>query len=70
MGTDGAEANEELVVDGSFYVQQGADNALDAPDTLAVERRDVFIFVGILRFCTVNDEAMFVRGQLSFLGVG
>ena len=68
MGTDGAEADEELVVDGHFNINQGSNNALDAPDTLVVERQAEFVFGGILRCCIVNDGAMFVRGQLGFLG--
>ena len=68
LGTDGDEADEELVVDGHFNINQGSNNALDAPDTLVVERQAEFVFGGILRCCIVNDGAMFVRGQLGFLG--
>ena len=68
MGADGAEADKDLVVDGSFYIHQGSDNAFDLPDTLVFERRAVLVFGGILSFCTINNGVMFVRGQLGFLG--
>ena len=68
MGTNGSEENEDLVVDGSCDIQQGAENALYAPDTLVIDWRAVFVFGDILRFSTVNNGAMFVRGQLGFLG--
>ena len=68
MGTDGDEADDELVVDSSCDKQQGAKNALDMPDTLGIERRAVFVFGGILRSCSVKNGAMLVRGQLRFLG--
>ena len=63
---DDAEADEELVVEDSCNIQQGADNSLDMPDTLAVKRRLCSSPVA-LRFCTVNDGAMFVRRQFGFL---
>ena len=68
MITDGAEADEQLVVDGSCNIQKGADNALDSLDIFGVKRQAVFIFGGILRFCAVNDRTVLVRGKLGFLG--
>ena len=62
MGTNDAEANKELVVDGSCNIQQGGDNTLDTPDTLGVKQRAVFVFGSILHVCAVNNGAMFVRG--------
>ena len=70
MGADGAEADKDLVVDGSFYIHQGSDNAFDLPDTLVFERRAVLVFGGILSFCTINNGYVLVGGNMKLLGVG
>ena len=68
MSTDGAEAEKQLVVEGSCDIHKGDDNALDLPDTLGVKRRAVFVFGSKLRFCAVENGLVLVREQLGFLG--
>ena len=67
LGSDGADAEKELVVGSSPIVQEQAKNALDTPDAFIIKRRDVVHFRCILRFCAIYNLAVLVRGQLGFL---
>ena len=68
LGTDCAEGNEELVVDGPRVVEQSADNTLHAFDARFVEPwRSIVVGCNLL-FGAVDNFTVLVVGELRLCG--
>ena len=67
-GAQGAESGKKFVVNSSCVVEKGANDALNAFDTVVGEQRTVGFVVGDLGDLAVDDCAMFVQGELALGG--